>query len=164
MPKTRRHKRPWRGWARSDRSQQDTRNVDSSVKTPHPTLSPEGRGDTKAAFYGGINFVSAPTGRRPTALSLSTSIQASSCPNGAMSQSPGLRRRRYPGNRYTKSDNPNGVEAAHIRNPFGVVKFLRSLPRVGASHQPWAGGLSPFGAEAIQKMWVKTSPSGERVG
>ena len=32
------------------------------------------------------------------------------------------------------------------RNPVGVVSVLNPIPRVARPSQPWAGGLSPFGA------------------
>ena len=71
-----------------------------------------------------------------------------SCPNRAMSLSPGLARRAYPGSTFQDRFNPTGVAAFGRRRTqprWGWASYRGRVPRVAALPQPWAGGRNPFG-------------------
>ena len=85
----------------------------------------------------GVNFVSAPKGQRPSAQ--------------------GCRASGYPGNRYFQQvSTPTGLRPRSFATLLGLMNISHSKPRVGALHQPWAGGLSPVGA--VKKNLGKDMP------
>src|SRR5438552_3653151 len=68
-----------------------------------------------------------------------------------VSRSPGLRGTSYPGATDQKDKTPTGFRLWSTctagRNPVGVVWFVRLLPRVARSSQPWALLRNPVGIQ-----------------
>src|SRR2546426_871975 len=75
-------------------------------------------------------------------------------PTGLSLKAQGCEARATLGDRLAFGSQPqrgcgrNGRPPDDGRNPVGVVRSFRVLPRVGARRQPWAGRHSPVGADA----------------
>ncbi len=100
-------------------------------------------------------------GMRSTTVELRNTLQL--CPNGAASSSPGLA--RAAGLPWVGAlrlcTTPKGLWR-RVRfpwlNPVGVGRSVARVPKVAASRQPWALGLSPVGAGSRRRRTEREHP------